>query len=152
MARAPLRDTSFLGRGWSFLPRFDAHGGAVMVEAEEDILDSLRILFATRPGERVLHPEYGAGLQDFVFESMTPETIAAIRHAISHAVLHFEPRISLESITVEAEDWPGSHLYIQLVYLVRATNNRANVVFPFYLAEGTLLSDAPQAILAPGGR
>ena len=42
---------------------------------------------------------------------------------------------------VRTEDWLEGRLTILLEYRIRATNTRNNVVFPFYLAEGTLLSE-----------
>ena len=54
---------SFLGRGWSFPPRFDDRQYTIMmVEEEEDIRQSLRILFSTLPGERLMKPDYGCDL------------------------------------------------------------------------------------------
>jgi phage baseplate assembly protein W len=117
-----------------------------MVSAEEDIVESLRLLFLTRPGERLMHPRYGCALHDLVFEPMNAETEAAIAAAIQRAILFHEPRIELGSVAVRAEDWAGGRLRILLEYRVVATNTRANVVFPFYLAEGTLLSDTPETL------
>jgi Bacteriophage baseplate protein W len=141
---AGVDDPGFLGRGWSFPPRFDALTGRLIpVAAEEDIVESLRILFLTRPGERVMHPGYGCTLQDLVFEPMDPETEAAIELAISRAVMFHEPRITVERVLVRTDEWLNGRLTILLEYRVRATNTRNNVVFPFYLAEGTLLSEPP---------
>jgi phage baseplate assembly protein W len=139
-----MDDPSFLGRGWPFPPAFDPHTGEVMmVEAEQDIVESLRILMQTRPGERVMQPTYGCGLQDLVFEPMSGETEAAIEVAISRAILFFEPRITLQNIEVSSHDWQGGQLQIRLDYTIRSTNTRNNIVFPFYSKEGTLISDMP---------
>lgn len=137
-------DPSFLGRGWSFPPRFDTEtGAAALSEAEEDIADSLRILFQTRAGERVMHSTYGSRLQDLVFEPMDEGTAAAIEIAIRRAVLFFEPRIEVETVKADIEDWLDGRLAISVTYRIRATNSRHNVVYPFYIREGTLLSDVP---------
>lgn len=137
-------DPSFLGRGWPFPPTFDPHTGEVMmVEAEQDIIESLRILMQTRPGERVMQPNYGCRLQALVFEPMSGETEAAIEVAISQAILFFEPRIKLQNIEISSDDWLEGKLDIQLVYTIRSTNTRHNIVFPFYSKEGTLISDMP---------
>ncbi|WP_298976486.1 GPW/gp25 family protein [uncultured Roseobacter sp.] len=137
-------DPSFLGRGWSFPPRFDGHTGqAYLSQAEEDIVESLRILMETRPGERVMHPTYGCKLHDLVFEPMNGETQAAIRVAITHAILFFEPRITLKSVSVVPSDWANGVLRVELGYTVNQTNTRHNMVFPYYIREGTLVSDLP---------
>jgi uncharacterized protein len=89
-----------------------------------------------------MHPRYGCGIHELVFEPMDAETEAAIEAAIARAVLFYEPRIELVAVSVEAEDWPAGRLSILLDYRIVATNTRNNVVFPFYLAEGTLLAEA----------
>jgi phage baseplate assembly protein W len=97
----------------------------------------------TRPGERVMQPAYGCRLQDLVFEPMNGETRAAIRLAIQQAIMFFEPRITLQSVDVRTEDWLGGVLRVGLIYRVNETNTRHNIVFPYYIDEGTLVSDLP---------
>lgn len=139
----------FLGRGWSFPPRFAPDRGEIeLVSREDDIRESLRILFQTRKGERIMQPSYGCALHDLVFEPMNAGTQAAIKLAITRAILFFEPRIDLKEVTIRIEDSENGRLAIQLDYLVRATNSRHNVVFPYYITEGTLLSGA--AVELPG--
>ncbi|MBU3030121.1 GPW/gp25 family protein [Paracoccus marinaquae] len=133
-------DPGFLGRGWHFPPDFDANTGQpALAEAEDDIAESLHILMGTRRGERIMHPTYGCRIHDLVFEIMDGETEAAIETAISEAILFFEPRITLHQVIVGTEDWLDGILRIRLDYSVDQTNSRSNIVFPFYLAEGTLL-------------
>lgn len=131
-------DRAFLGRGWSFPPTFDPATTSVrMVSEEEDIIQSLYILFTTRPGERVMHPRYGCDLFSQVFERIDTLTETFMEGLIADAVLYFEPRITLEEIAFNEDDAQDGLLYIRLVYTVRKTNSRSNVVFPFYLREGT---------------
>ncbi|RDU97549.1 GPW/gp25 family protein [Trinickia dinghuensis] len=131
-------DTRFLGRGWQFPPTFDkASAGVQMAEAEEDIRQSLRILFNTAPGERIMLPGYGCALQQHVFDLMNANTLTLLETLISDAVLRYEPRILLENVDFDLSDATDGLLRITLTYLVRQTNTRSNMVFPFYLAEGT---------------
>ena len=147
MAEQPPEDGGFLAQGWAFPPRFEARtGAAVRRTAEADIVESLRILFGTRPGERVMQPDYGCRLADLVFEPMNDPTRIAIEVAIRRAILFFEARIFLDRVEVTPVDWPNGRLEVLVTYTIRATNSRHNVVFPFYLSEGTLLSESPQAL------
>lgn len=144
---AEREDPGFLGRGWKFPLNLDAKTGrAEMVKAEDDIVESLRILMMTRPGERIMQPAYGCRLQDYVFEPMNDDTDAAIETAISQAILYFEPRITLQEITAETLDWLEGRFSVSLIYTVDQTNSRSNMVFPFYTSEGTLVSDTPQPV------
>ncbi|MCA8927705.1 MAG: GPW/gp25 family protein [Alphaproteobacteria bacterium] len=111
----------------------------MMVSAEEDIRQSLTILLRTRPGERVMQPDYGCGIYRYVFDIMDANLEANLQDEIRQAILFFEPRIRLDAVTVTVRDSLGGRLDITIVYTVRATNNRSNIVFPFYLNEGTLV-------------
>jgi len=127
----------FLGRGWQFPLRFDPRNRQVgMVADVEDIEESLRILFGTNPGERVMQPAYGCGLRRAVFESINESTLTELRELIRRAILFFEPRILLERIDTEVEPLEG-RIDLHLDYIVRTTNTRHNLVYPLYLDQAT---------------
>jgi uncharacterized protein len=129
---------NFLGRGWSFPPRFDPRSkGVAMVADIEDIEESLRILLATTPGERVMQPAYGCGLRRMVFETLNEQTLTAIKDRIRKAVLFFEPRVILQRIDANVPDAREGRLDLLLDYRVRTTNTRHNLVYPLYLHQDT---------------
>lgn len=131
---------SFLGNGWGFPPEFNRDAGEVrMAHGAGDIDESLRILMATVPRERVMQPAYGCGLKQLVFESINESTLTLIRDAIQRAVLFFEPRIDLEEIEIDEGQAHEGVLLIKLNYRVRTTNSRTNLVYPFYFLQGTNL-------------
>lgn len=133
-----LNDTNnpFLGSGWSFPPRFSKiKKGVELVSGEEDIRESLRILLATRIGERFLQPKYGCNLDELIFEPLNTTVKTYIRGLVKQAILHYEPRIELEDVVIEALDEPAGKIELAVYYKVRATNSRDNLVFPFYQAE-----------------
>ena len=134
-------DKSFLGTGWGFPPEFDKGSKSVrMVSGEEDIVESLQILMATKLHERIMQPAYGCGLKLLVFENINETTLTFVRDAVERAVLFFEPRIDLEKIEIDESRASEGLLYIQLNYRVRTTNSRSNLVYPFYFQEGTNIS------------
>ena len=133
-------ERNFLGTGWAFPPVFDRKTkGTAMVSTEKDIHESLRILLGTAPGERVMHPSYGCGLNRMVFESINESTITEIKDIVQKAILHFEARITLEDVYVDTSNAYHGELKIGLEYTIRTTNTRMNVVYPFYLREGASL-------------
>jgi phage baseplate assembly protein W len=127
----------FLGRGWSFPIAVDATGRIALSEYENDIREALRIILLTSKGERVMRPGFGAGLHDFVFESMSATTIGRMQAEIRDALIRWEPRVQIIRVDVEPEHGEVGKLLIDIEYRVRATNNRFNLVFPFYLKEQT---------------
>ena len=95
-------DKSFLGTGWNFPLEFNSASKDVQtVSEEDDIQQSLFILFSTNPGERVMQPSYGCQLRSMVFENITVSTETAIKDMIERAVLFFEPRIDLNFIDLD---------------------------------------------------
>jgi phage baseplate assembly protein W len=127
----------FLGRGWTFPVVADATGRIALSEYEEDIREALRIILLTAKGERMMRPDFGASLHDYVFESMGATTIGRLQAAITDALVKWEPRIELIGVDVEPEQGEIGKLLIDIEYRVRATNTRFNFVFPFYLKEQT---------------
>lgn len=136
-------DKAFLGVGWSFLPGFYRHAGGIgvqMVNEEDDIRESLKILLSTRPGERIMQPDYGCRLHAMVFDIISESAMTEIKDVIDRAILFFESRITLNSIDVDTEEIYDGILKIKLDYTVRKTNTRSNVVYPFYYIEGNQVS------------
>jgi phage baseplate assembly protein W len=133
-----MGDRGFLGTGWAFPPVFDSRTKqASMVSEAQDIAQSLHILLGTKPGERVMQPTFGCGLDRMVFELIDESTITEIRDIIEKAVLFFEPRITLDAVEVDTGRLFEGVLLLNLAYTVRSTNTRSNLVYPLYLREGT---------------
>lgn len=131
----------FLGRGWAFPPEFIKETGSVrMVSDEEDIRESLRILFNTSKGERVMLPDYGCNIKEFLFENSDTSRVHFLKDMISNAILKHESRITVKDITIDTEKAVDGVIFVSIEYTVNTTNNRNNIVYPFYLNEGTLLS------------
>jgi hypothetical protein len=131
---------SFLGTGWSFPPAFDATTDVVeLVSEEADIQQSLHILLSTRKGERIMVPDYGCNLDEMMFEAMTTTFKTYIREMIRNAILFYEARIDLRSVTVDDSREVEGVILIILEYTVRTTNSRFNFVYPYYKNEGTEL-------------
>lgn len=127
---------AFLGRGWAFPPAF-AVGGARMTEDEADIEASLRILFGTAPGERFLQPKYGLDLHELMFEPLSTTLRSVLKDRILTTVLVYEPRIRVLELEIDDSRLAEGRVELRLNYLIRSTNSRFNLVFPFYLGEST---------------
>lgn len=136
---------TFLGIGWKFPPEFDRKLKSVtLVSEEEDIKESLFILLSTRPGERVMQADYGCDLSVLNFESINEGLVNSASEIIHNAVLHFEPRITLDQVSVSTKNMYDGILEISLEYSIRKTNKRNNIVYPFYLLEGTDVVNMPE--------
>ena len=134
-------DQPFLGEGWGFPPEFNLKTKAVgMTNGEEDIKKSLEILLGTRLGERVMLPEYGCNLEELLFQPLDLTLITYVKDLIKTAILYHEPRIDLIGVQINTDNAVEGTLLINLDYIIRQTNSRGNMVFPFYREEGTDLN------------
>jgi phage baseplate assembly protein W len=131
-------EKSFLGRGWSFPPTFNKTSGALeMVENEEDIRQSLIIFLTTRRGERLMRPKYGSTLDEQLFSSARADVLNALAEELKMAIRLNEPRVIVNAVKIDPSGVPDGRILIEVDYTVEATNVRNNLVYPFYLIEGT---------------
>ncbi len=133
-----MSEAAFLGRGWSFPPRFSGRGAEVSMASDvADIHECLEILLTTYSGERTMRSDFGCGLDRLLFEEIDRSLVNQISATIADAILYHEPRISLDHLRVEQDPHHDGLLEIHISYTVRSTNSRYNMVFPFYLNEAT---------------
>lgn len=129
----------FLGTGWSFPPEFNIDTGNVeMVSDVVDIEQSLNILLSTSLGERVMQPEYGCNMADYLFESLNTTVIGYIKDRVENAILFYEPRITVENIDVTPDDsleLLEGRFTVSIEYTIPETNSRFNYVYDYYKNE-----------------
>jgi phage baseplate assembly protein W len=132
----------FLGQGWGFPPAFTKEtGGVNMVSDDEDIQQSLRILFNTTMGERIMLPKYGCNLKEFLFREIDTSFVTYMKDMIANAILRYESRIDLDDLEINSDNEVDGVILVEISYTIRKTNSRNNIVFPFYLIEGTLIDN-----------
>lgn len=128
----------FLGEGWSFPPHFDKKTGELVTTSGiVDINKSLEILLSTRLGERIMLPNYGCNLEELLFQPLDVTLKTYIIELIKIAILYYEPRIDTQTVSLDTINELSGEILIHIEYVVRITNSRANMVFPFYKTEGT---------------
>lgn len=126
----------FLGRGVAFPVDTDPSRAVTYAEGETDIEQAIRIIIGTAPGERVMRPQFGCGIHDRVFATVNTTTRSLIEDDVRDALLEWEPRIDVQSVTARNDPDEQGKLLIEIDYRVRATNTEDNLVYPFYLEGG----------------
>jgi Bacteriophage baseplate protein W len=129
-------EREFLGIGWAFPLRLTVQGGFAMSRGEQDIREAIWIILGTAKGERVMRPDFGCGIHDFVFAPNNPSTRAQICDQVRQALVTYEPRIDVLDVRVESFAEEPNRLLIRVDYRVRSTNTVGNLVYPFFLTEG----------------
>ena len=126
----------FLGVGWKYPVRTDLNGKIALSQYEDDIREAILIILGTAKGERVMRPDFGCGIHDLVFAPINTPTITLVENSVREALTVYEPRIELIRVEASTERADTGQLLVNIDYRVRATNNRFNLVYPFYLKEG----------------
>ena len=125
-----------LGVGWAFPLAASGIGDVATAAYEEDVREAIGIILGTSPGERVMRPDFGAGLNALMFAPLNTTTMSLASHYVQQALNQWEPRIDQVTVNVSA-DPPNGRLDIVIRYRIRAINTFYNMVYPFYLTEGT---------------
>jgi phage baseplate assembly protein W len=123
----------FIGSGLAFPLRTDATAGIALVSGDREIIESIRIILGTSPGERPMRPEFGCAIHDFVFAPADANTAGQIAYEVRIALERWEPRITLEDVRVDFALADQGTLLIDVRYLLRGSNDPRNLVFPFYV-------------------
>lgn len=126
----------FIGRGWAFPLRTDTTGGIALVSREREIEEAIRLILSTAPGERPMRPEFGCRIHEYVFASADGGTASAIAAEVKSSLRRWEPRIDVEDVQVTFDGRDPTVMYIDIRYSIRRTNDRRNLVFPFYVIPG----------------
>jgi uncharacterized protein len=131
-----MKEGSFLGAGCAFPFQIDEKGSIGMSFYEKSIAESVRIILSTSKGERVMRPDFGCEINDLIFAPNNSSTLNALCHYIEEALVKWEPRIIVERVEAEQDEFDETKVNISIEYKIRSVNTYFNMVYPFYLERG----------------
>jgi hypothetical protein len=114
----------FYGTGLGFPPRVNADQRMVWSSGETNVRECICIILRTRPGERVMLPEFGCGLDRFLFEPNDTSTLRLIQEEVKRALTRWEPRVELDDVEVAASPNDPSSVHIAVLYRLVATGQQ----------------------------
>jgi len=117
----PLTDGSSIGVGWPLLPLPDEHGLLAWPDADTSVRQTIEAILRTRPGEQLMRPRFGGGLEEFVHEQNTLVTRRRIQDAIVDALTKWEPRIDLDRVDVWDVPKDATQVRVEIAYRLRRT-------------------------------
>lgn len=107
--------------GWPLLPLPDEHGRIEWPGLETSVRELMRVVLSTRPGEQLMRPDFGAGLDLLLHEPNTVATRRRIRERVQESLARWERRIVLDRVEVrEVENEPG-HVRVEIGYRLART-------------------------------
>jgi phage baseplate assembly protein W len=109
------------------------NGGVSSSQLEENVRQSLFVILGTAPGERINRPKFGCQIHDLMFAPNNPMTAARAEVYCEEAIYKFEPRIDRIACRARPNPDEPNRLDIRIEYTIRSTNEKRNLVYPFYL-------------------
>ena len=124
---------SFLGRSLKFPLQINAVGGMAMSDGADNIDEGVRLIVGTAVGERVMRPQFGCRIHDYVFHPNSASTAGMVAFYVAEALNKWEPRVTDVRVSARPHDGEESMLVVEIKYKIRSTNVDKNMVYPFYL-------------------
>lgn len=126
-------DATFIGRGFYWPMQVDHTGSIRLTDGAADLDRSMAVILATAPGERVMRPQFGCRIWDLLFEPITANLLGLMAQAVRDALAQWEPRVEVVDVRPEPDANDHTLIKINVSYRVKATNDRRNLVYPFYV-------------------
>jgi uncharacterized protein len=107
--------------GWPLLPLPDERGQLAYPSLEQSVRDSIRVILSTRPGEQLMRPAFGGGLEDFLHEPNTLTTRRRIRDLVLRSLEQWERRIAVDRVEVLEVPNRPAEVRVEIAYRLRRT-------------------------------
>jgi hypothetical protein len=128
-------DREFLGQGWAFPLQLNARGGLALTAGARDIEQAIRIILGTRPGERVMRPEFGCRARELLFAPRNTATEKLLIQYVEQALVRWEPRIEVRDVRVASDAAGDGAWLVEILYQIKDTHDERSIVYPFYILD-----------------
>lgn len=119
--------------GWPLLPLPDEDGRLDWPGLEQSVRELIRVVLSTRPGEQLMRPDFGAGLEGLLHEPDTLATRRRIRDLVQESLTRWELRILLDRVEVSAVEGEPSHVRVEIGYRLARTGAPAQLALTVQL-------------------
>jgi uncharacterized protein len=116
-----------LGQGLSFPPRVGPDGRLAWSTGEDNVRDLIRVILATEAGERLMREDFGCGLRQYLFEPNTVATRQRIQDSITQAIARWEPRASVDAVTVDPDGDDPRRVNVNVQFRLVATQSAGSI-------------------------
>lgn len=130
----PETSKDITGTGWAFPIQIDRRrGGISLSKGGGGIDEAIRVILGTARGERRMRPNFGCDIHTLIFAPNNARTWGLAAHYVEEALGWWEPRIEVLEVDPQPDPENPACMNIYINYRVKATNDRRNIVYPFYL-------------------
>jgi uncharacterized protein len=124
---------NILGQGLSFPPRVGPDGRLAWSAGEDNVRELIRVLLMTEVGERIMRENFGCGLRQYLFEPNVAITRQRIQSRIQQAIALWEPRVSVDDVTVDPDGNDPRRVNVNVQFRLVATQGAGSVNFTLQL-------------------
>ena len=103
-----------------------------MVSGTHNVEQAMLLVLGTAKGERRMRPDFGCGIHELVFDTVDLGLVGRVAREVEESLTRWVPRIEVEEVTAAPDPASPSTLLVDVAYVVKATNDQRNLVFPFY--------------------
>ena len=107
--------------GWPLLPLPDEHGALSWPQLEDSVRELIRTVLSTRPGEQLMRPDFGAGLELLLHEPNNLTTKRRIRDAVQESLTRWERRILQDRVEVRDVAGDPGQVRVEIAYRLART-------------------------------
>lgn len=125
--------SKLIGKGWGFPVHLDERNHIALTNEDNEISQAIYVILSTYPGERVMRPEFGCRIHDYVFAPANAATAAGIEAAAKEAILNWEPRVTLTSVKATPDPDADGLMMVEIKYELKSSRDPRALIFPFYL-------------------
>ena len=129
-----IDEGQLFGRGIAFPPHINEEGKIAWSEGSQNICEAIKIILLTEPQERLMLPEFGGGMKKYLFEPNTTATHSLIEEQITQALMRWEPRINIKSVSVEPDPKDNQAVVVTINYELIATGTSDRLTLTIQLA------------------
>ena len=96
---------------------------------DEVAQQNMKMIVLTSPGERVMEPDFGVGIRNFLFEQETPFLVSEIQTRIGTQIEKYAPFVKIRELNIDIDSDNG-FLSVQIKYAVPAGGIVSDLTIP----------------------
>lgn len=108
----------------------NGQGGIKVVQNADAVKAAVRNILLTRKGERVMLPNFGSGIQDYIFEAMDQDLTGVIAQQVKQDIETWEPRVEVQSVKLQTNP-DQQTVAVQVYYRVIGYDNVFETSYTF---------------------
>jgi phage baseplate assembly protein W len=84
------------------------------------VKQNLKMIILTNPGERVMEPEFGVGIKQYLFQNFSDNVYAEIDNKIREQISIYMPNVSIREVNFYSIEPDSNKISFRLVYSIPA--------------------------------